>query len=78
MATRLIIYLCLYPFILAMVDEAAVAVSEYVYVYAFCDACNNVSGDDVSEKKAMAGAAAEAATVAIMLLARLTPQLLPL
>ena len=65
------IYTC---FILAMVDEAAEAASECVYVYAFCDACNN----DASGQKVMADAAEVVVTVAIMLLARLAPQLLPL
>jgi hypothetical protein len=57
-----------------MVDEAAEAASECVYVYAFCDACNN----DACGQKVMAGAVAEVVNVVIVLLARLTPQFLPL
>jgi hypothetical protein len=57
-----------------MVDAAAAVVNEYVYVHAFCDACNN----DACGKKAMAGVVAEAANAVIMLLALLTPLLLPL
>ena len=54
----------------------AEAASECVYVNAnaFCDACNN----DASGQKVMAAAEEAVVTVAIMLLVRLTPRLLPL
>ncbi|MFI5158814.1 MAG: hypothetical protein ACHQF4_08105 [Sphingobacteriales bacterium] len=59
---------------MAMVDVVVAAVNEYVYVYACCDACNN----DAYGQKVLAGAVAAVAIVAIMLLAQLTPLLLPL
>jgi len=59
-----------------MADVVAEAASECVYVNAnaFCDACNN----DASGQKVMAAAEEAVVTVAIMLLVRLTPRLLPL
>jgi hypothetical protein len=57
-----------------MVDEAAEVASECVYVYASCDACSN----DACGQKVMADVAEAVVNVAIMLLAQLTPQPLPL
>lgn len=56
-----------------MVDAVAAVVSECVYVYASCGACNN----DACGQKVMVGAEAEVVNVVIVLLAWLTPQLLP-
>jgi len=58
-----------------MVDEAAEVVSECATsILNACDVCNSdACNNDVSGQKVMAGAAAEVVTVAIMLLARLTP-----
>ncbi|WP_158993720.1 hypothetical protein [Mucilaginibacter sp. L196] len=57
-----------------MVDAVAAVVSECVYVYASCGACNN----GVSEQKVMVDAVVEVVNVVIVLLAQLIPQLLPL
>jgi hypothetical protein len=58
-----------------MVGEAAEAVSGCAILNLnACDVCNSdACNNDVFGQKAMAGAAAEVVTVAIMLLARLTP-----
>ncbi|MHB8207177.1 hypothetical protein [Mucilaginibacter sp.] len=79
MATRFYI-LFISVFTLAMVDEAAAVVSEHATLNpSACDAYNNdACNNEVYGPKVMEGVVAEAVTVVIMLLARLTPLLLPL